>query len=125
MVHKNDCGDKHILALTLILSIDAGDLGLIPRLGRFPGRGHGNPLQYSCLENPMDREEHGGHSPLDRKQSDTTERLSTAQPQRDGNEDGNEERSRSVSTDMELEKDGSNSVAELLSEPPEDQDAKK
>ena len=32
-----------------------GDLGLIPRLGRFPGGGHGNPLQYSCLENPMDR----------------------------------------------------------------------
>ena len=34
---------------------NAGDLGSIPRLGRFPGGGHGNPLQYSCLENPMDR----------------------------------------------------------------------
>ena len=36
----------------------AGDLreaGLIPGLGRCPGGGHGNPLQYSCLENPMDR----------------------------------------------------------------------
>jgi len=32
-----------------------GDLGLIPGLGRSPGGGHGNPLQYSCLENPMDR----------------------------------------------------------------------
>ena len=31
------------------------DAGLIPRLGRFPGGGHGNPFQYSCLENPMDR----------------------------------------------------------------------
>ena len=31
-----------------------GDLGLIPGLGRSPGGGHGNPLQYSCLENPMD-----------------------------------------------------------------------
>ena len=31
---------------------NAGDLGMIPRLGRSPGRGHGNPLQYSCLENP-------------------------------------------------------------------------
>ena len=31
------------------------DSGLIPGSGRFPGRGHGNPLQYSCLENPMDR----------------------------------------------------------------------
>ena len=33
----------------------AGDLGLIPELGRFPGEGNGNPLQYSCLENLMDR----------------------------------------------------------------------
>ena len=31
---------------------NAGDMGLIPGLGRSPGRGHGNPLQYSCLENP-------------------------------------------------------------------------
>ena len=36
------------------LVCDAGDLGLIPGLGRSPGGGHGNPLQYSCLENPMD-----------------------------------------------------------------------
>ena len=33
-----------------------GDLGLIPVLGRFPGERNDNPLQYSCLENPMDRE---------------------------------------------------------------------
>ena len=33
----------------------AGDLGLIPGLGRSPGEGNGNPLQYSCLENSMDR----------------------------------------------------------------------
>ena len=32
-----------------------GDRGLIPGWGRSPGRGHGNPLQYSCLENPVDR----------------------------------------------------------------------
>ena len=32
-----------------------GDLCLIPGLGRSPGGGHGNPLQYSCLENPTDR----------------------------------------------------------------------
>ena len=31
-----------------------GDLGLIPGSGRSPGEGHGNPLQYSCLENPTD-----------------------------------------------------------------------
>ena len=34
---------------------DVGDAGLIPGLGRSPGGGHGNPLQDSCLENPMDR----------------------------------------------------------------------
>ena len=34
---------------------DVGDVGLLPGLGRFPGGGHGNPLQYSCLDNPMDR----------------------------------------------------------------------
>ena len=33
----------------------AGDLGLIPELGRFPGEGDGNPLQYSCLGNSTDR----------------------------------------------------------------------
>ena len=41
---------------------DAGDIrdsGLVPELGRFPGVGHGNPLQYPCLENPM-AEEPGG-----------------------------------------------------------------
>ena len=35
---------------------DARDVGSIPGLGRSPGGGHDNPLQYSCLENPMDRE---------------------------------------------------------------------
>ena len=34
---------------------NAGDLGSIPVLRRSPGEGHGNPLQYSCLENPLDR----------------------------------------------------------------------
>ena len=33
----------------------AGDMGSIPGLGRFPGGGNGNPLQYSCLGNPMNR----------------------------------------------------------------------
>ena len=40
------------------LPADAGDIrdsGSIPGSGRSPGGGHGNPLQYSCLENPMDR----------------------------------------------------------------------
>ena len=34
---------------------NAGDMSEIPGSGRWPGGGHGNPLQYSCLENPMDR----------------------------------------------------------------------
>ena len=34
---------------------NAGDLSSIPGSGRSPGEGNGNPLQYSCLENPMDR----------------------------------------------------------------------
>ena len=38
---------------------DSVDLGLIPGLGRSPGGGNGNPLQYSCLENPMGRGDWG------------------------------------------------------------------
>ena len=38
-----------------VSACNAGGLGLIPGLGRSPGEGNGNPLQYSCLENPMDR----------------------------------------------------------------------
>ena len=37
------------------LLANAGDVGLIPVLGRYSGEGNGNPLQYSCLENPMGR----------------------------------------------------------------------
>ena len=47
------------------------DVGSIPELGRAPGGGHGNPLQYSCLENPMEPEEPG--SPPGHKESDATE----------------------------------------------------
>ena len=54
---------------------NVGDLGSIPGLGRSPGGGHGNPLQYSCLENPMDRG--AWRAPWGHKESDTTERLST------------------------------------------------
>ena len=36
---------------------NAGDVGLIPGSRRFPGEGNGNPLQYSCLGNPIDRED--------------------------------------------------------------------
>ena len=64
-----------------------GDLGLIPGLGRSPGGGHGNPLQYSCLENPHGQRSLAGYSSWGRKESDTTERLSTAQQPKSGVED--------------------------------------
>ena len=55
---------------------NAGDPGLIPGLGRSSGEGNGNPPQYSCLENPMDRKSLvGSYSPWGRKESHTTERL--------------------------------------------------
>ena len=56
---------------------DVGDLGLIPGLGRSPGGGHGNPLQYSCLENPHAQRSLAGYSPWSCEESDMTERLST------------------------------------------------
>ena len=50
---------------------NAGDLGLIPGLGRSPGKENVNPCQYSCLENPMD----GRGWQEGRKESDMTEQL--------------------------------------------------
>ena len=58
---------------------NAGDLGLIPGLGRSHAGGLGNPLQYSCLENPHGQRSLMGNSPWGRKELDRTERLSTAQ----------------------------------------------
>ena len=52
---------------------DIRDLGLIPGLGRSPGGGHDNLLQYSCLDNRMDRGSLAGYSPWGHKESDTTE----------------------------------------------------
>ena len=52
-------------------AFNAGDLGSIPELGRCPGEGNGNPLQYSCLENSMDRGAWWLQS-MDSKEADTT-----------------------------------------------------
>ena len=55
---------KQYSAINILISLgsegkesacSAGDPGSIPRLGRYPGEGNGNPSQYSCLENSMDR----------------------------------------------------------------------
>ena len=56
---------------------DAKDAGSIPGSGRSPGGGNGNPLQYSCLGNPMDRGAWRGYSPCGRKESDMTENTQT------------------------------------------------
>ena len=51
----------------------AGYLHSIPELGRSPGGGHGNPLQYSCLENPHGQRSLMGYNPWGHKELDTTE----------------------------------------------------
>ena len=50
-----------------------GDLGSIPGLGISPGGGHGNPLQYSCLENPHGQRSLVVYSPRGRNESDMIE----------------------------------------------------
>ena len=52
--------------------VNAGDVGLIPGLGRSPGEGNGNPSQYSCLGNPMDRGAWGATAHGVAKELDTT-----------------------------------------------------
>ena len=57
-----------------VSACNVGDLGSIPGLGRSPGEGNGNPLQYPCLENSMDGGEWLGHSPWGHR-VDMTDRL--------------------------------------------------
>ena len=52
---------------------DAIDMGSIPGLGKAPGGGNGNPLQYYCLENPMDRGDFWATVHGDHKESDMTD----------------------------------------------------
>ena len=52
---------------------NAEDMSSIPGLGRSPGEGNANPLQYSCLENSHGQRSLAGYSPWGHKESDTTE----------------------------------------------------
>ena len=61
-------------------SVNAGDTGLISGLGRSSGIGNGNPFQYSCLGNPMDRGAWWATVPGVTKESEMTEKLSTRSP---------------------------------------------
>ena len=54
---------------------NAGDWGSIPGLGRSPGEGNGNPLQYSCLESSNGQRSLVGCSPWGRKESDTSKHM--------------------------------------------------
>ena len=58
---------------------NVGDQGSIPGLGRSPEEGNGNPLQYSCLENPHGKRSLGSYNPWGHKESDMTEQLNIAQ----------------------------------------------
>ena len=68
--------DLHFPGSTVVKNppVNAGDVGSIPVLGKSPGGAHGSPLQYSCLESPMDRGAWWGHKEsLGHKQLDMTE----------------------------------------------------
>ena len=61
------------------ICLQCGRPGFKPWVGKIPGGGHGNPLQYSCLENPHGQNNLAGYSPWGCKELDTTEQLSTVQ----------------------------------------------
>ena len=69
---RKQCGLPRWLSGKELLLANAGDMGLIPGLGRSPGAGHGNPLQYSCLGNPVDSGAWGATVHGVTKESDTT-----------------------------------------------------
>ena len=87
MVCKHNLGrDQYIVrASQVVLGVknlrasggDTRDMDLTPGLGRSPGVGNGNALQYSCLENSHGQRSLVGYNPWGHKESDSTEQLST------------------------------------------------
>ena len=72
------CGIVRASQVVLVpknLPANAGDEGSTPGSGRSPAGGHGNPVQYACLENPHGQRSLAGYSPRGRKEWDTAERL--------------------------------------------------
>ena len=66
-----------LVAQTVKNILQCGKPGFDPWVGKIPGEGHGNPLQYSCLESPHGQRSLAGYSLKGRKEWDMTERLST------------------------------------------------
>ena len=80
LINPKNTGFYATLILTLnfptgsaVKNLPEGDLGSVPGLGRSPGGGHGNPLQYSCLENPHGQRSLVGYSPWGHKELNMTE----------------------------------------------------
>ena len=71
--------EKGFLVAQLVKNPPSMQKTWVLSLGQSPGEGNGNPLQYSCLENPHGQRNLAGYSPWGLKVSDTTEWLSTAQ----------------------------------------------
>ena len=76
-VGQNLCFCNILWASQLVVKNLLPSAGDVEMWVRSPGGGHGNPLQYSCLENPMDKSHLVGYSPWGCKELDTTQRLST------------------------------------------------
>ena len=72
-------GASQVMLVVKSLPVNTGDTGSISGSGRSPGRGHENPLQYSCLENPYGQRSLAVYSPWGHKELGMTDRLSPAQ----------------------------------------------
>ena len=80
LIYSRNANKSQVVLVVKNLPANAGDIrdmGLILGWGRSPGGGHGNPLQYSCLENPHRQRSLVGYGPWDHKESDVTQQLST------------------------------------------------